>query len=357
MTTKIRYSLCILAVAATVGVRFLVAQPPLPATTGHVLLLDNERVVEGDIERVGDRYRVRRSSGETMFPADGVLRLCASLEDALDYLRSRTALNDPDERLRLARWCHLHGLHAQAVEEVKAAAEQRPDEESRRLLRHLQQTTHAGPQARTTPEEDKVSVPALDVCSDTTNVFCTRVQPILMNACANCHATGRGGAFKLVRCYEDGGPNHRVTQQNLVAVLGQVNLERPQGSPLLSKAVSAHAALDKAPLQGRQSKAFHTLEEWVQAAVDKNPQLRDQLRPAAPAAEVRTPAEAAGPPQPPPPPAPAIEERPAGPAGQALPVVRPQPQAPQPAVPKDPFDPLPFNRQMHPNRQAEDTQP
>jgi hypothetical protein len=353
MTTKIRSTLCILAVAATVGVRFLVAQPPSPATTGRVLLLDNDRVIEGDIERVGDRYRIKRPSGETMLPADGVTRLCASLEDALDYLRSRSALNDPDERLRLGKWCHLHGLHAQAVEEVQAAVEMRPDQESRRLLRHLQQVTHLTSQAGMAPAEDSVSVPALDLCSDTTNAFCARVQPILMNACATCHATGRGGSFKLVRWYEDSGPNRLVTQQNLVAVLGQVNLERPKGSPLLSKAVSAHAALDKAPLQGRQSKAFHTLEEWVLATVDKNPQLLDQLRPGPLPA-----AEAAAQPKPLPPPAPVLEERPAQPVGQALPVVRPQPPTPpQPAAPKDPFDPLLFNRQMHPNRQPDDTQP
>src|SRR5262249_35621244 len=161
----------------------------------------------------------------------------------LDYLRSRAALNDPDERLRLANWCHLHGLHARALEEAQAAVALRPDEVSRRLLRHLQQAASLTPRAGTAPAEDKMSLPALDVCAETTNVFCTRVQPILMNACASCHATGRGGAFKLVRAYEDSGPNRRATQQNLVAVLGQVNLERPQGSPLLSKAASAHAAL------------------------------------------------------------------------------------------------------------------
>jgi hypothetical protein len=356
MTTKSRHILCVLAVAATVGLRSLVAQAPLPAATGHVLLLDNDRVLEGDIERVGDRYRIKRPSGETMFPAGGVVRLCASLEDALDYLRSRTALNDPDERVRLANWCHLHGLHAQAVAEAEAAVKLRPDEEGRRLLSHLQQAAQPAARAARTPADDKL--PELDVCAETTNVFCTRVQPILMNACASCHATGRGGSFKLARCYEESGPNHRVTQQNLVAVLGQVNLERPQGSPLLSKAVSAHAALDKAPLQGRQSKAFHTLQEWVLAAVDKNPQLRDQLRPApAAAAEAKAPAEPAAEPKPQPPPAP--PERPPQPLGQALPVVRPQPPAPpaQPAAPKDPFDAGPFNRQYFPERQPDDTQP
>src|SRR4051794_35355730 len=82
----------------------LLSQVPEPARplTGKVLVLDNEHTLEGDIERIGDQYRLRRAVGETWVPADRALRLCASLEEALAYLRGRANLGDADEHLRLA---------------------------------------------------------------------------------------------------------------------------------------------------------------------------------------------------------------------------------------------------------------
>src|SRR5438067_853459 len=62
------------------------AAPPVPPaadqpTTGKVLVLTNERTVEGDVERIGERYRVCRAVGETWVDANQVMRLCASLEE------------------------------------------------------------------------------------------------------------------------------------------------------------------------------------------------------------------------------------------------------------------------------------
>src|SRR5262249_27862338 len=91
-------------------------------TTGHVLILDNERTLEGDIERVGDHYCVKRlSGGKTTVPGDRVMHLSADMPSAYRYLRSQANLDDPDERLRLAQWCHLRGLNDEALEDVKAA--------------------------------------------------------------------------------------------------------------------------------------------------------------------------------------------------------------------------------------------
>ena len=69
-----------------------------PTEKGRVLVFLSERTLSGDIERVGDHYRVRRLIGETLIPADQVLKLCGSLEEAYQALRGRANLNDPDER-------------------------------------------------------------------------------------------------------------------------------------------------------------------------------------------------------------------------------------------------------------------
>src|SRR5262245_41999916 len=127
MITKNRLLLCAFVLAAPVWLVLRAADTVKPRSTGRVIVLDNERTLEGDIERQGDQYRIRRAVGETWVPGDKVLRLCATREEAYLYLRSRANLGDPDERLRLAQWCQLNALREQAIAEVTAAVELRPN--------------------------------------------------------------------------------------------------------------------------------------------------------------------------------------------------------------------------------------
>jgi hypothetical protein len=344
---------------------FVRASDPEP-TRGKVLVFDNERTLEGDIERVGGQYRIRHQIGESWVPGEKVLRLCAGREEAYAFLRSRANLDDPDERLRLARWCHSQGRHDQAVENVRAAVALRPDHaESRRLLNSLERMalTKSRPQSPSSGGGiEPAAVPELN--GESLSSFATRVQPILMNACANCHATGRGGAFKLVRTYENSAENRRSLQQNLAAVLGQINLQQPQSSLLLTKAITAHGEGTQAPLAGRQMVAFRSLESWVLSTQAKNPQLREPGS-SAPLAEGNNPAllnsktntlpaenPAAGTTTPGTPgtrsPTPMGAEGSSLPAPGGFAAGRAVPEKTRPAAPPgpvDPFDPIIFNRE------------
>jgi hypothetical protein len=348
MITKNRLLSCLLAGLVPAGMVLWAAEPAATPTTGHVLVLDNEGTLEGDIERVGDQYRVRRRVGETWVPATKALALCNSAVDAYAYLRERSNLNDPDERLRLAHWCHLHDLREQALAEVKAAVALRPQHaNSRRLLSSLQQSA-AMAKAESAAEKpvEPETAPPPDLTADALCTFNTRVQPILMNACANCHTAGRGGAFQLTRIYEDTGASRKTVQHNLAAVLAQINLERPQGSPLLTKAVSPHdGQMAQAPLKGRQSEAYRALESWVQQTLADNPQLHERTGAAVTPAPAPTKTEAAF----------AVESTTAKQAPMPEPATAaPMPKAPtSPASAVDPFDPSAFNRQMHPERKPE----
>jgi hypothetical protein len=338
MNTTIRRLLCVLALAC--GTALSPAQDRSAGPAGTVLVLVGERTLEGTIDKVGNDYRVRRPHGELTIPANQVLRLCADLDEAFAYVRSRANLNDPDERLRLADWCHVRNLNAQALAEVAAAAALRPGHgPTQRRLAHLRAALNpeARPPAPAPAAEPEPPPPSLDLGTEALCVFNTKVQPVLMNACASCHATGKGGAFKLTRASSGVTTGSRVVQQNVVAVLSQVNLQQPQGSPLLLKAVTAHGSLAQAPLKSRQAPAYRLLEEWVKQTVETNPQLREKagLPPAAPP-----------PVRPIVPAAPVTEEKtPPSTFGSD------QPQEPtEPAGPVDPFDPIIFNRQMHPDR-------
>jgi hypothetical protein len=354
--------------AASGGIRTLAADRSPTLRKGKVLILKNEYTMEGDIERVGDRYCVRRKLGETWVPAENVLALTASLEDAYAYLHRRINLDDADERLRLARWCRTNGLHQQALVELQAAADLRPDHaETRRLLQYWKQTaaTAAKPPAPTgttplanAPGSGTDSLPPIEVTTESLGLFATRVQPILMNTCARCHATGRGGHFHLTQVYEDNISNRQTLERNLAAVLAEVNVNQPEASRLLIKAVSDHAHTGQAPLRDRQAAPYRMLENWVKLTVANNPHLRDRVpsvtnTPATNTAvwtpEPRTKghedsewgAEARTPAAPPPAPVARGEKEKTG-------SNPPSPASNSAATTVDPYDPELFNRKMHP---------
>jgi hypothetical protein len=270
----------IIAALATACVAPLTAQEPGAARpTGHVLLLQSERGLEGDIERFGDQYRVRRGSGEVWLPADKAARLCADWNDAYAFMKTRANLGDPDERFRLAHWCQCHNLRPQALIEAKAALDMRPGHEATRQLVAMLTRSVASPAAPgATPRKAKTDIAAgtslaPDVSADSTALFATRVQPILMNACVNCHSGGRGGDFQLVRC--DAG-QRSLTQANLAAALAQIKMNNPALSPLLIKAISRHGNAANAPIKDRQAVPFKTMQAWIEYLLANNPQLRLQ---------------------------------------------------------------------------------
>jgi hypothetical protein len=302
------------------------------------------------------------------FPADPKMRLFADWAELHAYMASQSNLRDPDERMRLARWCQMNGRTQEAVAEAKAALALRPGHTAtKQLLAILERALATAPSAPAAPAvSEPITPPVVDLSADAMNAFMTRIQPILMNACASCHATGRGGDFQLLRCH-DATLNRRATQVNLAAVLKQIHWEQPAHSPALVKALSAHGSATQAPFAGRHAKPFQYLHEWVQSVVTTNPHLRKDFGVAtAPLGKRETPALA-------PATNPTMQskpvayevDRPAAPV--SLPLVKPlapmvvstpqqapatpaRPAAVAPTQPADEYDVLIFNRQMHPAR-------
>ncbi len=241
------------------------AQDEGPAPeAGKVLLLASERILEGDIERVGERYRIRRGTSEVWIPTVSAICLCANLDDAFAQMKKRANLGDPDERLRLARWCQLNGLREQALAEARYSLEMRPQHTATKsLIAALERTLNsaASAPAPSSPSKTAVTPPKsltpIDVNADSLMQFTQKVQPILLNLCANCHGNGKGGDFQLYRSFEVG--QRGATQRNLAAALAQVHMQKPAISPLLVKAVSAHGDSPNAPIRSQQSIPYRTL--------------------------------------------------------------------------------------------------
>jgi hypothetical protein len=156
-----------------------------------------------------------------------------------------------------------------------------------------------------------------------------------MNTCASCHVAGHGTAFRLLRATEGGVVNRRATQQNLAAVLGQINKAHWEASPFLAKALSVHGEATQPPMKSRQSPAYKNLEEWVRQLMANNPQLQEH--PAAPIAVAPTEVK---------PPAATPEATKSDFAAEpGLPTPRPTaPSESAPVKPSDPFDPAAFNQ-------------
>src|SRR5262245_47749610 len=117
MTRTSRLFVWALAALAPAGADLRAQDRPPPRAAGRVLILQNHRTLEGDIERAGDHYVIHRGVAEVIVPEGEALCLCADWDEAYALMGRQANLRDPDERVRLAKWCQMNGLHAKALEE------------------------------------------------------------------------------------------------------------------------------------------------------------------------------------------------------------------------------------------------
>jgi hypothetical protein len=239
----------------------------------RVVILDNENLIEGEVTRVDDGYEIHRPVGGDMtLPAKRVLAVVADRKAAFAVVAERANRRDADERLRLAKWCANNGLMDEALSEAQTAARMRPGfTAAEQLVRSLQSIAQAVPAApdsavvrahAETPAKDTVTdVPAIDYNSESFPLFASKVNAVLMNSCATCHARDDAKSFRLNRL---GGRTGAT--KNLMAALPHVNPANPAASPILVKAVTAHGSAAEAPFKTRSHPAYQTLEAWVRVA-------------------------------------------------------------------------------------------
>jgi hypothetical protein len=109
--------------------------------------------------------------------------------------------------------------------------------------------------------ETITEVAAVDYNSESFPLFASRVNAILLNACASCHARDDAKAFRLTRV---GGRSGAT--KNMMAALPHVNPKDPAASAILTKAVTPHGTGTEAPFKTRSHPAFQALEIWANFA-------------------------------------------------------------------------------------------
>ena len=192
---------------------------------------------------------------------------------------------------------------------------------------------------------DPRSSAPVDLTANSVSQFITKVQPVLMNTCANCHGPTHAGPFQLERVMDKDVVNRRATQFNLAHVVAQINPENISISPLLTKAVTLHGEAAQPPIKNREAQVFRRLEDWVKQTVESNPQLRERSEPTSSATEPKKEQKK-------------TEEGETTPSLSLSPVPKQptefaasQPPSPKSTTPVDPYDPVIFNRQAHPEKQ------
>jgi hypothetical protein len=123
-------------------------------------------------------------------------------------------------------------------------------------------------------------VKPVDYNSESFPLFASKVNTILVNTCASCHAAPDAKTFRLTRTGGRSG-----VSQNLMAALPYVNPADPLRSPLLVNAVSPHGGATDAPLRSKSHPAYASLETWARFA--RSPEGTSQPEPTARPAEPR----------------------------------------------------------------------
>ncbi len=268
--------------AVLVGVGYFLRAQDLSETrkTGKVLVLKTGLTMEGDITQIGPQICVRNGKSEVWIAVDKTMRLSPDWFDAYAFMQTLIKKDSASDRVKLARWCHLNRLHDEAIEQAKVALDLQPGHAEAgqmvTMLERAKRDENTKPAPKTSPPP-VVRVleppPTVDVTQEALIAFSAKVQPILMNTCAGCHATETTGKFHLERVSES---SHKVaTQRNLAAVLKYVDLDRPSISPLLVKSITPHGREALPAIRDRSAKPFQAMQEWIVETIKKNPHLKE----------------------------------------------------------------------------------
>ncbi|MBX3444425.1 MAG: hypothetical protein KF774_18645 [Planctomyces sp.] len=330
---------------------------PIPAESAGehaVLVLFDGRVVTGNITLVRDGYHLGLPGGAAQVLPQAVVRVSAdSLEAAYEKLRDAIRNPSPDEHLGLARWCLQQKLWDGAREQLRDGLRLDPN---RRDLRELlvRVEDHLNPAGRhRQPDAEAVRTAdgfleaaprtAAGMLPDALPAFVRRVQPLMVNKCANagCHGSKTTTEFQLIAVRSTTPSGRAHTLQNLEAVLRWVDADRPADSPLLAALRDdVHSRVFAGTGGAVQQKV---LTDWVSSVVrDDVPEDGDPfVASKSTAAVIRTAAAVT------------TQERAPNPLRKAASPPRLQPVEKDPLLRDvlmeerpDPFDPEAFNREV-----------
>ena len=260
---------------------FAAASKPGPG----VLLLRNGQTLEGQIVRSGDTYRLMLTDGEVRIKAADVEFCCRDLERGYRLKRQTIQHGNIHDHLRLARWCIHNNLLGHAGTELAEAIAADPEHPLIDLLsRQLEAARRPRAAARQSPStlaanEPRPSLDDLErlaqgLTDEAVETFTRTIQPLLVNHCGStaCHGERSASDFRLQSFPMDRPALRRTTLRNLHAVLGRVDRENPEASPLLNVPLDTHGTAATPIFPRQQDRQYQRLAAWVGQLTDARPQ-------------------------------------------------------------------------------------
>ena len=271
--------------------------PTSPATY-RALLLSSGQVVRGEIveDAAAGSYRLRANGGPVSYPRTMVQKAAGSVAELYQFQVARLPVGDPDERIKLARWCLTEHLPAQAREQLEILKKMCPgDVEVERMLYNIASSTVDRPAIdpelrRTSAETTRDDSPrtldpramarvvrhfnALPQIFDLSqaqaivraNEFASFVQPVVLRNCVKCHDEKYDGSFQLVGIKNQRDlVNPDIARANLDATLRLVNPDDPTRSELLSAGLVPHGGSKNAIFRGPNDPPYTILLTWVKS--------------------------------------------------------------------------------------------
>lgn len=172
-----------------------------------------------------------------------------------------------------------------------------------------------------------------------TRSFTAKVQPVLSNVCADCHAHAKHTSTFKLKAYDPAFNDPQTADTNLRAVAGLIDTSNPHASSLLKYAATAHGKATDPPLKAGHP-ALKALELWVHWASGPEGSAAPTVVPPPPVdkAVVQAGATQPAPPSPEPGKLPPLKATPVTQFGDAKKAEPTKPNS------DDPFDPAGFNK-------------
>ncbi|MBW3542925.1 MAG: hypothetical protein KY476_21900 [Planctomycetes bacterium] len=240
-----------------------------------LLVLKSGRTIAGRIRHSSGGYVVEKENGRMLVPEEMVEFPARDLVDARRLYRRRNPHPTAAFHVSLARWCVTNQLFDEAREELREALAIDPHRvEALHMLRRLEEVLDPAPGKPQPPpaQRDEAGFEQPDATSlaglsrDSAREFTTRIQPLLMNKCANagCHGSQDDSPFRLQMVKAGFGAHRLHAERNLAAVLEQIDRDQPRRSPLLIASAGNHGKGGRPIFSGSfGSEQRAMLEAWV----------------------------------------------------------------------------------------------
>ena len=249
------------------------AAPPQEGGNSILLLLNGE-LIQGQVTRLEQQYRVILPTGRIFVPIASVEAVCDTPQDAYELRRSRIVQGQAQDHAELAQWCQRHGLESMAEQELRIARQLEPNNPMVGLIQRRLEAARmplesadeaSADEAGAGPTPQQLEDFAAGLPAGTVEVFTRVVQPLLLNRCATagCHTERSDNEYRLERS-RPGVPLGRTsTYRNLLATLKLVDVTNPDQSELLRPKQCPNRLQSATNASLSQSGQYRFLVAWV----------------------------------------------------------------------------------------------